>query len=189
MARIRRFSAGKVKGCLNSRNGTTLVELIVAFVLTAILMTAAIATISPATKVFNKVVGMSRAQGVTDILLEEIGGQLEPAERIGKINADSISYTDKNGQGVNMKIGSGSTEDGQELDGMLVLEYDKENVFWYLPQKTYMGFRIESIQFQQLNDKNFIEVQIEIKNGKSDNTYKRTKVIECYKVGDGPIGS
>lgn len=188
MRQIRRC-AGSLKGCLNSKNGTTLVELIVAFVLTAILMTAAIATISPAAKVFNKVVGMSRAQGVTDILLEEIGGELEPAERIGRLSADSISYTDKNGQGVNMRIGSGSAEDGQELDGMLVLSYSKENVIWYLPEKTYMGFRIEKLEFRQLNEKNLIEVQIEIKNQKSDSTYKRTKVVECYKVGDGPMNS
>ena len=51
-------------------SGTTLVELIVSFVVLLILVTATVATLSPALNVFVKVSGMSRAQSVSDILIE-----------------------------------------------------------------------------------------------------------------------
>lgn len=177
-----------VKKLWKQKKGTTLVELMVSFVLTAILMTAAIATISPAVRVFNKVVGMSRAQGVTDILLEEISGELESSERILSISGSQIEYADKNGQGVQMLQGTEATADGgQQLDGMLVLHYGSEDVLWYLPEKTYMGFRITSLSFSQIEGKNLIEVKLEIKSSRSGIVYDRTKIVECYKLGDSEI--
>lgn len=178
----------KIKKIGGQTYGTTLVELMVSFVLTAILMTAAIATISPAVRVFNRVVGMSRAQGVTDILLEEISQELESAERIMTIGSARIDYADKNGQGVSMMLGAeGAADGGQELAGMLILYYGSEDIQWYLPEKTYMGFKLTELDFRQVDDRNLIEVTVKIKNSRSGIEYERTKIVECYKLGDGEI--
>ena len=178
----------RIKKTWTQTKGTTLVELMVAFVLTAILMTAAIAVISPAVRVFNRVVGTSRAQSVTDIILEEVSQELESAERIMTIGSSHIDYADKNGQGVSMMLGAeGDVDDGQDLSGMLVLYYGGDDIQWYLPEKTYMGFKMTELTFQQIDDKNLIEVTVKIKNNRSGISYERTKIVQCYKVGNGGI--
>lgn len=183
-----RLKKRKISHLLKCKKGTTLLELMVSFMLTAILMTAAIATISPAMRAFSKVLEMSHAQGVTDVILEEISGELESANKILSISRNEIKYSNQIGQGVIMAVGDNVKVDEQDVTGMLLLNYEKEGVKWYIPERTYMGFKIENLQFQQVGEKNLIEVKVQIKNPKNDSTYNRTKVVECYKLANGIIG-
>lgn len=72
----RRIRSKLQKVLLHDKSGMTLVELMVTFLLLGILMAAAIATLSPAMNVMARISNMSRAQGVADILMEKVCGEV-----------------------------------------------------------------------------------------------------------------
>ncbi|MCR4793262.1 MAG: hypothetical protein K5871_10960 [Lachnospiraceae bacterium] len=63
------FTDNSIKG---SNAGTTLVEIVVSMVLTAIFATAIVAVMSPATRIFTQVQDMSRAQMVADTVVDAL---------------------------------------------------------------------------------------------------------------------
>lgn len=174
---------------LHDKSGMTLVELMVTFLLLGILMAAAIAALSPAMNVMARISNMSRAQSVTDILMEKICGEVGSAAGQVQIDSgkDKISYTDKKGR---MVIMSAKEEAGEKR---LVLHYQavsiseggkpaKKGVDWSFSKKTYMNQEIKTLEFEREKDTNLVKITLNVRNVKTSQTYKRTKVVECYKL-------
>lgn len=177
------------KKLLHSKEGMTLVELMVTFLLLGILMTAAIATLSPAMNVMGRISNMSRAQSVADILMEKICGEVGSAAGQVQIDSsgDKISYTDKKGR---MVIMYAKENDGEK---QLVLHYQassiseggtaaKKGVDWTYSKKTYMNQEIKELKFGREKDTNLVKITLTVCNIKTGQTYKRSKVVECYKL-------
>lgn len=176
---------------LHDKSGMTLVELMVTFLLLGILMAAAIATLSPAMNVMARISNMSRAQGVADILMEKVCGEVGSAT--GQVQIDSgnekISYTDKKGRSVIMYA--------KETDGekRLVLHYRASSIAeggaaaakgvdWTFSKKMYMNQEIKELKFERKEDTNLVKITLTVRNVKTGQTYKRTKIVECYKLDD-----
>ncbi|MBS7009301.1 type II secretion system protein [Anaerostipes sp.] len=176
---------------VQAKAGMTLVELIVTFLLLGILMTAAIATLAPAMNVMGRISNMSRAQSVADILMEKICGEVGSAA--GQVQMDSgnekISYADKKGRMVIMYA-------KEETDGKkLVLHYQassiseggeaaKKGVDWTFSKKMYMNQEIKELKFEREKDTNLVKIILTVRNVKTGQTYKRTKIVECYKLDE-----
>lgn len=179
------------KKVLNSEGGLTLVELMVTFLLLGILMTATITTLSPAMNVMARISNMSRAQSVADILLEKICGEI--GSSAGQVQIDTggekITYTDKKGRTVIMYA---KEEEGEKR---LVLHYQaasiseggaaaKKGVDWTFSRKTYMNQEIKNLKFEREKDTNLVKIILNVRNVKTGQSYKRTKVVECYKLDE-----
>ena len=174
------------KKILSSGAGMTLVELMVTFLLLGILMTAAIAALSPAMNVMGRISNMSRAQEVADILMEKICGEIGSAT--GQVQIDTggekISYTDKKGRTVIMYA---KEEAGEKH---LVLHYQaasisgggEKGVDWTFSKKMYMNQEIKDLKFEREKDTNLVKIILTVRNVKTSQSYKRTKVVECYKL-------
>lgn len=180
-----------LKKMVQSQRGMTLVELMVTFLLLGILMTAAIATLSPAMNVMARISNMSRAQSVADILLEKICGDVGSAAGQVQIEpgGEKISYTDKKGR---MVIMYAKEEAGEKH---LVLHYQassiseegtaaKTGVDWTFSKKMYMNQEIQELKFEREKDTNLVKIILTVRNVKTSQSYKRTKVVECYKLDD-----
>lgn len=187
----RRIRRKLQKVLLHDKSGMTLVELMVTFLLLGILMAAAIATLSPAMNVMARISNMSRAQGVADILMEKVCGEVGSAT--GQVQIDSgnekISYTDKKGRSVIMYA--------KETDGekRLVLHYQASSIAgggaaatkgvdWTFSKKMYMNQEIKELKFERKEDTNLVKITLTVRNVKTGQTYKRTKIVECYKLDD-----
>lgn len=187
----RRIRRKLQKVLLHDKSGMTLVELMVTFLLLGILIAAAIATLSPAMNVMARISNMSRAQGVADILMEKVCGEVGSAT--GQVQIDSgnekISYTDKKGRSVIMYA--------KETDGekRLVLHYQASSIAgggaaatkgvdWTFSKKMYMNQEIKELKFERKEDTNLVKITLTVRNVKTGQTYKRTKIVECYKLDD-----
>ena len=187
----RRIRRKLQKVLLHDKSGMTLVELMVTFLLLGILMAAAIATLSPAMNVMARISNMSRAQGVADILMEKVCGEV--GSSTGQVQIDSgnekISYTDKKGRSVIMYA--------KETDGekRLVLHYQASSIAeggaaaakgvdWTFSKKMYMNQEIKELKFERKEDTNLVKITLTVRNVKTGQTYKRTKIVECYKLDD-----
>ena len=187
----RRIRRKLQKVLLHDKSGMTLVELMVTFLLLGILMAAAIATLSPAMNVMARISNMSRAQGVADILMEKVCGEV--GSSTGQVQIDSghekISYTDKKGRSVIMYA--------KETDGekRLVLHYQASSIAeggaaatkgvdWTFSKKMYMNQEIKELKFERKEDTNLVKITLTVRNVKTGQTYRRTKIVECYKLDD-----
>ena len=187
----RRIRSKLQKVLLHDKSGMTLVELMVTFLLLGILMAAAIATLSPAMNVMARISNMSRAQGVADILMEKVCGEV--GSSTGQVQIDSgnakISYTDKKGRSVIMYA--------KETDGekRLVLHYQASSIAeggaaatkgvdWTFSKKMYMNQEIKELKFERKEDTNLVKITLTVRNVKTGQTYRRTKIVECYKLDD-----
>lgn len=187
----RRIRRKLQKVLLHDKSGMTLVELMVTFLLLGMLMAAAIATLSPAMNVMARISNMSRAQGVADILMEKVCGEV--GSSTGQVQIDSgnekISYTDKKGRSVIMYA--------KETDGekRLVLHYQASSIAeggaaaakgvdWTFSKKMYMNQEIKELKFERKEDTNLVKITLTVRNVKTGQTYKRTKIVECYKLDD-----
>lgn len=187
----RRIRRKLQKVLLHDKSGMTLVELMVTFLLLGMLMAAAIATLSPAMNVMAKISNMSRAQGVADILMEKVCGEV--GSSTGQVQIDSgnekISYTDKKGRSVIMYA--------KETDGekRLVLHYQASSIAeggaaatkgvdWTFSKKMYMNQEIKELKFERKEDTNLVKITLTVRNVKTGQTYRRTKIVECYKLDD-----
>ena len=183
----RRIRSKLQKVLLHDKSGMTLVELMVTFLLLGILMAAAIATLSPAMNVMARISNMSRAQGVADILMEKVCGEV--GSSTGQVQIDSgnekISYTDKKGRSVIMYA--------KETDGekRLVLHYQASSIAeggaaatkgvdWTFSKKMYMNQEIKELKFERKEDTNLVKITLTVRNVKTGQTYRRTKIVECY---------
>ena len=166
----RRIRSKLQKVLLHDKSGMTLVELMVTFLLLGILMAAAIATLSPAMNVCGEV-GSSTGQVQIDS------------------GNEKISYTDKKGRSVIMYA--------KETDGekRLVLHYQASSIAeggaaatkgvdWTFSKKMYMNQEIKELKFERKEDTNLVKITLTVRNVKTGQTYRRTKIVECYKLDD-----
>lgn len=187
----------RVQQKLQSRDGMTLVELIVTFALLGILMAAAIATLSPAANVFQKVSAMSRGQSVSSILLDKIGSEIETATGNVCISADGvnnttgegnwISYMDKQGQEVVIYSAKEPHDSSGSGEKYLQLRYNKtvqlkEGIDWNYSKSTYMNEAIQHLVFQRVGGTNQVRIKLKLYNTRTETTYERTRVVECFKL-------
>ena len=170
-------------------SGTTLVELIVSFVVLMILVTATVATLSPALNVFVKVSGMSRAQSVCDILIEKIAGELGASTGNIYISDDGsqIAYDDQTGHQVIMMKKQDTDIHKLLLHYQSVHSSDKTEILedavdWYFTDKAYMNNSIQELNFSRVEGTSCIKVHLKLENIRTGYTYDRDKIIECYKV-------
>ena len=173
----RRIRSKLQKVLLHDKSGMTLVELMVTFLLLGILMAAAIATLSPAMNVMARISNMSRAQGVADILMEKVCGEV--GSSTGQVQIDSgnekISYTDKKGRSVLHYQASSIAEGGAAAT---------KGVDWTFSKKMYMNQEIKELKFERKEDTNLVKITLTVRNVKTGQTYRRTKIVECYKLDD-----
>lgn len=97
---------------LKNQNGTTLVELMVCLVLLALFGTAAVTLVQPGAQAYITVQQLTRAQNLTDALVESVRGELQNADgTISIVNAatsaenkDDIFKNDRLTQGTGLRF-------------------------------------------------------------------------------------
>ncbi|MEG0228049.1 MAG: type II secretion system protein [Lachnospiraceae bacterium] len=164
------------------QKGFTLVELIVSFAVLSILLTAAVATVSPASKVFLHTINVGRAQMVGGLLMDKITNELGAAPEIIKVTEGAegmVQYIDRGGNVVIMKRDPEDTKLHK-----LQLHYDDADATnWFFSDKVYMNNAIEKLEFSEVPDKeNLIQVKLQLKNTQTGATFGRTRMIQCYAV-------
>lgn len=175
----------KIKRLLGDERGFTLVELLVSFTLLLILMTAALAVISPSAKVFMKTIGAGRAQSVSTILMDRMTNELGAATEIIRVTNNQVEYVDSGGNEVLMEKILINKAQPNEI-AILQLRYTKDEYdeqLWSFPLKVYMGNKIEELEFSTVADReDLIQIRLKLKNPQTDYEYERTRVVECYAV-------
>lgn len=176
----------RLKICHIRRNkkGYTLVELLVSFVILAILMTAALAVLTSATGVYAKIKAMNTAQSVSTMLINKIEGEMDGATVYATEDEEinQISYIDKSGHNVVMGIHS-RDDSGRNI---LQLTYDGGSEPWEYSNSTYMDNSIESLTFTPSTnteqDKSWVTVTLSVTNTRTNYTYTRTKTLRCDSI-------
>lgn len=170
--------------------GSTLAEMIVTFALIGIFMTAAVGVIGSAVITHTEITAAMYAQTVSETLMDKITGELaaaqanhEPAVVIDEFG-EEIAFYNRNGEAVVCSV----------EDGLLVFRYGEGHPPWQLEEKAYMGFRITGMQIERPEDKNILEIHLQIKNLKTDFEYAVSRCTACYnfknaadweKIGEG----
>lgn len=178
---------------LNNK-GMTLVEMIVSFMLLSIFMISATMLITSVTNVYYNVKGVATGLEVSNVIHNKIRGELEDAINNVKISADGskidfiktneshvyLSVLDRDGKKslteYYYEVPATVDEDGETgTDG-----YDA--VDWMFDKAVYMGYEIESLQFDLAGsgyDKNILKVDLVIKSPKYG-SYTTSKYVKCY---------
>lgn len=179
----------RIKAIGTEQRGYTLVELMVSFALLALLLTTAIATLSPAINIFNRALNVTRAQTVTNIILDKITAELSACKGMTEVTATTVSYSDQNGVPVMLYLKEGKMYMDYNGGDSAVKEGEggeTDGVTWFFANSVYMGNRITNLTFQVSDpDKSLIEVTLEIKNEQTGFSYKREKTIQCYELKTG----
>lgn len=58
------------------------------------------------------------------------------------------------------------------------------SVDWTFSKKMYMNQEIKELKFERKEDTNLVKITLNVPNVKTSQTYKWTKVVECYKLDD-----
>lgn len=179
-----------------STSGTTLVELVVAFALAAVFMTAAVALISPFTNVYLRVVNMNRIHNISNVVMEKVVNELAFAgasnstkillkEETGAKEGyrSAIEYSDYTGSRVTM-----NTKDGELLLTYAKTERETEDVKWQFGTDFYQGNKMD-LQFQQVAGTKKIKIYLKVYLGKNEDTYSQTTetYVECVDADSGDI--
>lgn len=106
----------KVKSLIQRRDGTTLVEMIVTFLIISIMLAMATASLSSATRIFIRMQKVQQAQLVTDNVMTELQTIAKDATKYVKIYEDGTDVAGKNGVGKNETNGSDGKNSGQALE-------------------------------------------------------------------------
>lgn len=193
---------GRIRVLLGQERGTTLVELIVTFLLLTIFTTGSVRLMADSMKIYNKIRTLDHAQQVADTLLDKVTGEIEGAQVNMRAKEEDAETPEKeatlkilNG-GKEIKLydrTSSSITIKKDDEGFLVLHYDavKEKgeqkykaVDWKFDPKAYMGFKIEDLTFaldkaEAEYPKNVIKVELTLAaDGYGD--FTNTRYVECY---------
>lgn len=137
----------KIKLLHIDNKGTTLVEMIVCFLMLAIFTVAASALVTTMTSMYYQVKGETYGKQVADIVTEKIESEVEGADGAvanTTIAADGSSMTliDRDGMKVNMYA-----EDGRfKINYLKIDESDKDSV-WQFGKEVYNQYTLDKITF------------------------------------------
>jgi prepilin-type N-terminal cleavage/methylation domain-containing protein len=173
--------------------GFTLVELIATFALLSIFITAAAVLISSTAKAYYEARGTSDSFRVSEILFDQIAGELERAQPADFEDADgnrvtmdlyqdAVEYVDEAGRTARLGL--------YEENGATYLEiaYASENADsftrgWSFDEKTYMGFYLKSLQISKASGDyldNVLRVDLVLYSS-GYGEYAFTRYISCYR--------
>lgn len=200
-----RSRAGGTGARVSARGGFTLVELIVSFAILGILFVAVTMILTSGMSVFSRAKATSQAQGVSDIILDKVAGEIAGAQA-GADEKYTLTIADghgtsgalplQRGTGIAFYNRSGSqiyvtTDDADQLlihyrpvtgdDGAQKLEA----VDWQYDDSVYMGFRIDVLTFTQHKNArtglaNIIEIDLKLEHTRTGFTYEVHRYVECY---------
>lgn len=173
-----------------SKKGFTLVEVIVAFALTGILLAAASAVLGVFVKSFVRVTGSSEMEMAARTIMETVTGELERAAG-GDAVSDSSTPLRLDGDGtVWYRNFEGKTAHMQvDESGELLIEYFESGqeereaaMSWRFPEKFYEKCNIQKMEIVRIENRNLLEVTLEMKHRSGDMTYSMTRMFECYNL-------
>lgn len=188
----------KRQNCIEKKRGYTLVELIVSFALIGIFMVTAGMVLANAYKVHTEISNLSKAQTVSDMILESISSELSSAQNYNLKDKDkAVIITDgqvdfMNAQGIptTLSVKYDDVTDHSK-GGYLQVIYPADNVetdetndaTLYFGKNTYLRNKIIDLKFEKLEDnKNVITTTLTIKNQITGFTFTSKKTIQIYNV-------
>lgn len=175
----------KLISIISCERGTTLVEVIVAFVLLTMLLGVSSYVLLAYSGVYMRVNGLSRASSVMQTLNEEIYGQLYLASGTVYISDSNTRVSFTNSDNLNVEI--------YMLGGRLTVHYkevadpDTGEVIlpasdWFYPDSAYMKNNLTELNFYPLDGTNIIKVCLTLRNDITGKEYRGEKYVECYNI-------
>lgn len=170
-----------------------MVELIVVFGLIAIFISTATVLLSSMIRVHNRLDNLSKVQVVSDTLIETILGEVSAAADVSidvgepdtacyieqvDSDFDKLHFVAKNGYEVTL---------GADAQGYMEMNYEGGEGPWAYGANTYMNNYITKFQFEQVEDKNLIQVTLRLKNRVNGYEFETTKIIKCYNLSSASI--
>ncbi|MGF6991009.1 prepilin-type N-terminal cleavage/methylation domain-containing protein [Lachnospiraceae bacterium PF1-21] len=187
----------KRQNCIKKKRGYTLVELIVSFALIGIFMVTAGMVLANAYKVHTEISNLSKAQTVSDMILESISSELSsaqsydlPGEEDKAVIISDGQVDFMNAQGIPTTLSVKYDENDPSKGGYLQVIYPADNVetdetddaTLYFGKNTYLRNKITNLKFEKLEDKNVITTTLTIKNQITGFTFTSKKTIQIYNV-------
>ena len=176
----------KQKRCFLNSRGETLVEAIVTFALTAILLLMAVTAASAALKAFYRMQSVAHAAVVSDTLLNKIEGELSRARAdgetivLGQVDGNSaVDFTAKDGSRICITQQNGYLRILQhQWDGSTA----SLELVWSFGENMYQGFLISDLQFmmdpQENTPGNLILVRLTLQKGEN-NSHTALRYVQC----------
>lgn len=189
---------------LTDAKGYTLVEMVVSFALTGILMVTAAAVLPVFIGNNARVRSVANAQNVADILLEKIGLQMEGASRKEFVlcNSNQISFYNENDVRVTIGLlGDIAGPDtlaklsSQDLPpAMIAMRYETiqiekdgnvriKGTDWYYGKDIYQGNEVKELQFVW-KGKNLVKVELTLVNPKTGYELAASRMVECFRLNE-----
>ena len=190
---------------IKNNDGFSLIELIVAFMLLSIFMTAACTLLTNYTKLYTQINTMALGENVAETVMSTIEDSIS---RSSSVEIDDDKYlvdgTFKDGDRLVYKTPNGNTiilyafdDSDPDDNGILRLLQSKtfpdptadDSKKWSLGKEAYMKYRISELNFEKYskstgNDahKNIVYVTMKIRNTQTGSETIRKKLIECYET-------
>ncbi len=185
-----------MRSLLKKRDGFTLVEVIVAFGLTTVLIAAIVTVLVVSTRIFVRLEGNARAQSVSQAVMRRIVNELAAAEnlevesaqtasRAGETEADrqisgcdTLWYTDADGRAVQLYI---------DADGQLVLAYPEDSgapaEVWSYPESFYGGCAITDLHVEQSAESaDVLQVSLKISHTPTGGIWQTERALRCWNL-------
>lgn len=131
----------KLLRCLRSKNGTTLVELIVCFALICIFFSGISMVLASSIQTYEKMKTMGSAQTAAELIFDQISAEVTDAALRSekdclRIRPDRLFVVDSTGLSVQIF----ADENG-------LLQFQSESGNWGMDSASYFGFHIQSLTF------------------------------------------
>lgn len=145
----------QVKNCISSDKGTTIVEMLICFLLLSILMVAASQMIASSMKTYSQAKRSIAGREVSDVIADQIEGVLEKAygKKAIKITDSNtvIKFADNEKRAVKICT---------DADGHLDMIYGKNGEsHWKFDEGIYRGYSIIGMKFTPVKPLNDTEVE------------------------------
>ncbi|MGL5435370.1 MAG: hypothetical protein ACRDBO_08245 [Lachnospiraceae bacterium] len=153
----------RIIGKLKEREGITVVELLITFALTAILMTAVMCTITSGIRAYTRTQDIASAISVSNLILDKVTGELAAAQipeegqegyylwLAPSSSSSWAAFCSKNQAPAVIYTDSGSADSTDSTDGRLCIKYyeteHSPEKIWGFESAAYMGFQIKDLSF------------------------------------------